>query len=174
MEKLTQFVSTSFENNNNNTGGMTEQRVNLQIDAQGASLDSSVKRENELSCGYQDNIKKPKNWLISDIKVKCDSSASVGIDLSLSSVNVLNKVKCNGQTQISNDKKCCIKKREWREVNTDGKMSSECHNNKDCSYSKSRVENLSAKQDVNSENKDCEENKSSICKSVHKCFLIQM
>ncbi|KAL1493031.1 hypothetical protein ABEB36_011173 [Hypothenemus hampei] len=76
MEKLTQFVSKSFENNNN-TG---EQGINLSFEMKNNDSPSSVKTEKEY---IEEHIsKKPKNWLISDIE-KSPPASHGCIDLRL-------------------------------------------------------------------------------------------
>lgn len=75
MEKLTQFVSKSFENNNNTS--VSEQCLNLTSIKTSSS--PSIKMEDDCQ---QDDPKRPKNWLISDLQ-KNNSAANFGIDLRL-------------------------------------------------------------------------------------------
>ncbi|XP_060536859.1 short stature homeobox protein 2-like [Cylas formicarius] len=76
MDKLTQFVSKSFENNNNTS----DQCLNLTFEVKNTSSESpSIKSEKE----YQDEARKPKNWLISDIRKTPSPPPHGCIDLSL-------------------------------------------------------------------------------------------
>ncbi|KAJ8923534.1 hypothetical protein NQ315_010112 [Exocentrus adspersus] len=127
MEKLTQFVSKSFENNNNTT--MSEHCLNLSFDVKSPSSSPPVKTEKELPC-IQDDARKPKNWLISDIEKHTDnSSVSVGIDLRLNSSRLLNSVECNGHSDLTNAKNCetDAQTNKWCKSNLDVKTASQ-HN----------------------------------------------
>ncbi|KAH1030066.1 short stature homeobox protein 2 [Dendroctonus ponderosae] len=89
MDKLTQFVSKSFENNNNNNAG--EQCLNLSFEAKSFEASPSVKSEKEYP---EEHItRKPKNWLISDIE-KSPSPTHGCIDLRLHSDNSKSNDKC--------------------------------------------------------------------------------
>lgn len=79
MDKLTQFVSKSFESNNN----AGEQCLNLSFDAR----KTSVKTEKEF---VEERTKKPKNWLISDIENNGSSQTQGCIDLRLNLNNAKN------------------------------------------------------------------------------------
>lgn len=96
MEKLTQFVSKSFENNNNNNNNNTtvssEQCLNLttfdikttspvKIEKDCPHFNNTI--NNTITNSIIDDAKKPKNWLISDLKNTSDNSPTLGIDLRL-------------------------------------------------------------------------------------------
>ncbi|CAG9759447.1 unnamed protein product [Ceutorhynchus assimilis] len=93
MDKLTQFVSKSFENNNN----AGEQCLNLSFEIKNASSSPSVKSEKD----YTEELlsRKPKNWLISDIE-KSPSPMHGCIDLRLHpSENSKSNDKSDDQTE---------------------------------------------------------------------------
>lgn len=78
MDKLTQFVSKSFESNNN-----TDQCLNL---TSVKTVESVIKCEQSSPVGEEQKASKPvaKNWLISDTTaVGSSTPSSLGIDLSL-------------------------------------------------------------------------------------------
>lgn len=159
MEKLTQFVSTSFENNNNSTK-VSDQCLQSKLETDNFSP-QPIKTEKELS--HHDDAKKPKNWLISDIEDNSDNSTAVGIDLRLNSSRVLSNVKCNEQSDVSGDKNCFPKKPKWCEnkffvkTPTENCASGEHQNSKSCIdvFDKSS----------NDQENTCEENENKMCKS---------
>lgn len=159
MEKLTQFVSTSFENNNNNTTKISEHCLQSKRDVTSISP-QPIKTEKELS--NKEDVKKPKNWLISDIEDNSDNSSSVGIDLRLNSLRVLSNLKCNEQIDVPGDKNCFAKKQKWCENNvfvrspTDDCILPEIQNSATCidDYDKSS----------NDQENTCEENENKMCK----------
>lgn len=160
MEKLTQFVSTSFENNNNNNNTkLTDQCLQSKLDSASFSP-QHIKTEKELS--HQEDAKKPKNWLISDIEDNCDNSSAVGIDLRLNSSRVLSNVKCNEQSDVTGDKNCFSKKQKWSENNvfvknsTENRLSSEQRNLKSCIDVFDKTSN--------DQENTCEENENKMCK----------
>lgn len=156
MEKLTQFVSTSFENNNNNNNvKLTDKCLQSKLDARSISP-RPIKTEKQFS--HQEDAKKPKNWLISDIE-----DNSVGIDLRLNTSRVLSNVKCNEQTDVPGDKNCVSKKPKWSENNvfvkspTESRLMPEHQNLKTCVdiFDKS----------CNDQENTCEDNEDKMCKS---------
>ncbi|KAJ3639729.1 hypothetical protein Zmor_003070 [Zophobas morio] len=82
MEKLTQFVSNSFENNNNTT--VSEQCLNL---TSAIKTSPAIKMEDEFQTPSEDT-KRPKNWLISDLQ-KNSTQQTFGIDLRLNNSQIL-------------------------------------------------------------------------------------
>ncbi|XP_063929491.1 short stature homeobox protein-like [Zophobas morio] len=82
MEKLTQFVSKSFENNNNTT--VSEQCLNL---TSAIKTSPAIKMEDEFQTPSEDT-KRPKNWLISDLQ-KNSTQQTFGIDLRLNNSQIL-------------------------------------------------------------------------------------
>lgn len=169
MEKLTQFVSKSFENNNNTT--MSEHCLNLSFDVKSPSSSPPIKIEKEFPC-TQDDAKKPKNWLISDIEKTADKSSSVGIDLRLNSTRILNNVKCNGRSDLTDTKNCEPEAQtKWCKNNVDVKTShnyyplpsNNIEDSKSCSDTIACDKNYEKKEDCNQDNNEETENK--ICKS---------
>lgn len=158
MEKLTKFVSTSFENNNNNTTKIGDECLQSKFETNSFSL-QPIKTEKEIL--NQDESKKPKNWLISDIE-DSDNSAAVGIDLRLNPPRVLSKVKCNDKSDIHSDENAFSKKHKWCESNvfvkssTQNPASPEPHNMKTCLdvFDKSS----------NDQENTCEEHEDKMCK----------
>uniref|UniRef100_A0A6P7GK04 Uncharacterized protein LOC114343365 n=1 Tax=Diabrotica virgifera virgifera TaxID=50390 RepID=A0A6P7GK04_DIAVI len=103
MEKLTQFVSKSFENNNNEHCHMT-------FEVKNSSVSPLIKIEKELC----DDVKKPKNWLISDIEKPVNTT--VGIDLRLNPSRNFFTEKCNESSETSSvvpEKTCDSEKTKW-------------------------------------------------------------
>lgn len=159
MEKLTQFVSTSFENNNNNTTKPTDQCLQSKLETASFSP-QPIKIEKEQF--HQDDAKKPKNWLISDIEDNSDSSSAVGIDLRLNSLRVLSNLKCNEQSEIPGEKNCFSKKQKWCENNVFVKASAENCISSDHSNSKSCIDVFD--KSSNDQENNCEENENKMCK----------
>lgn len=156
MDKLTKFVSTSFENNNNSTKIVNEY-LQSKFEMNRFSL-QPIKTEREIP--VQDELKKTKNWLISDIE-DSDNASAVGIDLRLNSSRVLSNVKCNEQSVIQSDKNVFSKKQKWCETNIFVKNSSQ---------SPSEHLNLKTGIDVfdkssNDQENTCEEHENRMCKS---------
>lgn len=92
MDKLTQFVSKSFENNNNNSVANVEQNAKMRVES--PVLDGFIKSENDTTSdtkNSEDDSQKDsketrqapvaKNWLISDTPKQ--SIPTFGIDLRL-------------------------------------------------------------------------------------------
>ncbi|CAH0561896.1 unnamed protein product [Brassicogethes aeneus] len=151
MEKLTQFVSKSFENNNNNT--MSEQCLNLTYDVKNNS--PPIKLEKDF-----DEAKKPKNWLISDLQKS--QSPTIGIDLRLNTSQNDNE---NAENSENSDKQTNSTK--WLKNNTDVKnspknsycsMSSpiDLEDSKSCSETVISDKNFD-KKDINEDNNATEE-----------------
>ncbi|XP_017785965.1 PREDICTED: short stature homeobox protein-like [Nicrophorus vespilloides] len=89
MEKLTQFVSKSFDNNNSlvSEQGMSESIIKSEEDADAKPPPPTTTADEETA-----KLMKPvaKNWLISDSPKSTNStSASYGMDLSLNHQNVI-------------------------------------------------------------------------------------
>lgn len=169
MEKLTQFVSKSFENNNNTT--MSEHCLNLSFDVKSPSSSPPIKTEKRLPC-IQGDSKKPKNWLISDIEKIADKSSSMGIDLRLNTTRILNNVKCNGQSDLIDTKNCeSDTQTKWCKNNLDVKtsnnyyslLSNEIEDSKSCSDTTTCDKKYEKKEDCNQDN---EETENKICKYI--------
>ncbi|KAG5883541.1 hypothetical protein JTB14_016655 [Gonioctena quinquepunctata] len=163
MEKLTQFVSKSFENNNNTT--LTDHCLNLTFEVQNSPVTPSIKTEKEFTC---DEAKKPKNWLISDIE-KTDHSSTVGIDLRLNTARNLNNVKCNDMEETNCDPK---KETKWCK-NNNALKSADCYNSTDSKDSTLCSENIcdrscEKKDDTNKDNSICEENEHKIYSKMER------
>lgn len=170
MEKLTQFVSKSFENNNNTT--MSEQCLNLSFDVKSPSSSPSIKTEKELPY-TQDNAKKPKNWLISDLKKTTDKIPSMGIDLRLNSSRILNSVKCNGHSDLTDTKNSETEAQtKWCKNNLDVKTSHNYYPLTSTAIEDSKLcsdtcdKQIEKKEDCNQDTNEERENK--ICKSKTK------
>ncbi|XP_066248750.1 short stature homeobox protein [Euwallacea similis] len=144
MDKLTQFVSKSFEANNNS--GV--QCLNLSIDATGNSS-PKVKSEREYT---EKHGKKPKNWLISDSD-KGTSPNHGCIDLRLIPNNLRNNDINSGDITSDHQEKLC-----------DADIGNENH---DHSKSRPQFDSDNREEDNNHENTSCDTNNSS-----NKIYLI--
>ncbi|XP_018573119.1 short stature homeobox protein 2-like, partial [Anoplophora glabripennis] len=140
---------------------MSEHCLNLSFDVKSPSSSPSIKTEKEFPC-TQDNAKKPKNWLISDIeKTTTDTSPSLGIDLRLNSTRTLNGVKCNGHLNLTDTKNCDTEAQtKWCKNNLDVKTSHNYYpltsNDIDDSTCDKKYEK---KEDCNQDNNEERENK---------------
>lgn len=168
MEKLTQFVSKSFKNNNNNT--MSDQCLNLTFDVKTSS--SPIKLEKEF-----DESKKPKNWLISDLQKS--QSPTIGIDLRLNAnqpvslINESENIENNENSEVSPD---CVPNTDaikWIKNNSEVKhspKSSYCSisSSIELEDSKSCPETVFSDKKDNNEDNRCEQK---ICKSILRIFI---
>ncbi|ERL94242.1 hypothetical protein D910_11523 [Dendroctonus ponderosae] len=150
MDKLTQFVSKSFENNNNNNAG--EQCLNLSFEAKSFEASPSVKSEKEYP---EEHItRKPKNWLISDIE-KSPSPTHGCIDLRLHSDNSKSNDKCEKIFQTAQEPLSA----ELKTVDTnDSKM---CTEHVNCEKQEDSNEDTQC-DDENSDHKICKCRKSAL------------
>lgn len=91
MEKLTQFVSKSFENNNNNNAATAAEQC-LNLTSTKGALETAIKSEDcpqEETRSIEEQKAKPaaKNWLISDTPKP--PPPSLGVDLRMNSSQVI-------------------------------------------------------------------------------------
>lgn len=141
MDKLTQFVSKSFENNNN----AGEQCLNLSFDVKNNSSSPSVKSEKDYT---EEHItKKPKNWLISDIE-KSPSPTFGCIDLRLHPDNSKSNDISDEVYQTEKEKFSA----DMRTVDVDDSKS--CHDTVNCEKREDSNEDTAC-DDENSDNKIC-------------------
>ncbi|KYB29882.1 short stature homeobox [Tribolium castaneum] len=157
MEKLTQFVSKSFENNNTT---VSEQCLNL---TSNIKTSPTIKMEEEVIS--QDDAKRPKNWLISDLQ---KNTQSFGIDLRLNNTPIFYN---QDKTETQSEQTAVVK---WFENNSGVKTPSP--KNSYCSSSSpiDLEDSKSCPETVASEKNDDE--KQEVNKSVHtddrKLFIL--
>ncbi|CAG9855518.1 unnamed protein product [Phyllotreta striolata] len=154
MEKLTQFVSKSFENNNNPTLA-----DHMSFEAKPPPASPRIKTEKDFA---SDDVKKPKNWLISDIEK--NESPSIGIDLRLNPSRSFVGDKCTENSLPDPEpgvkKNCEVEKTtKWckstvKPVDSDKKESNSC-SDKFC-------DKVGEKSDCNEDNNVPEENEHKI------------
>lgn len=106
MEKLTKFVTKSFEKDRSSA---PYNCLNISCNPKCSSPLSHIKNENGLSNIHQDETKKTKNWLISDIEKPVDNSGSNGIDLRINSSRSEKSVE-----DLQDEENCDSKKQKWR------------------------------------------------------------
>ncbi|RZC36007.1 hypothetical protein BDFB_000638 [Asbolus verrucosus] len=154
MEKLTQFVSKSFENNNNTT--VSEQCLNL---TSNIKISPTIKMEEEFQTTPQEDTKRPKNWLISDIQKNNTHHQTFGIDLRLNNTQILYNTNFNHQ-----DKNDTLGAK-WFDNNADVKTPSP--KNSYCSSSPIDLEDSKSCPETVASEKNEEEKQEHVDKSVH-------
>lgn len=172
MEKLTQFVSKSFENNNNTT--VSEQCLNLSSNIKASP---TIKMEED-SPTPQEDTKRPKNWLISDIQKT--TPQSFGIDLRLNNAQMLHNNASYNQEQVNENEQSPVVDKDlgakWLESNADVKTPSpknsycssspiDLEDSKSCPETVASDKNDYEKQENVDKNSHEEERK--ICKCLH-------
>lgn len=162
MEKLTQFVSKSFENNNNTT--VSEQCLNL---TSNIKTSPSIKMEEEFQTTPPDDTKRPKNWLISDLQ-KTTNHQSFGIDLRLNNTQILYNSTYNHQdkTEVAtSEQSTVVLGAKWFENSSDVKTPSP--KNSYCSSSPIDLEDSKSCPETVASEKNEDEKQEHVDKSVH-------
>ncbi|XP_057657817.1 short stature homeobox protein-like [Diorhabda carinulata] len=165
MEKLTQFVSKSFENNNNS------EHSHMSFEVKNSPVSPPIKTEKEMIC---DDVKKPKNWLISDIEK--NENNTVGIDLRLNSSRNFFHEKCTDKvnsdiSSVTAGKNCeSEKSTKWCKSNLSGQSHSTCNHieikqTEETIAEKSCEKKYEKKDDFSKDNSVCEDNE-------HKIFVM--
>lgn len=157
MEKLTQFVSKSFENNNNPS--LTD---HISYEVKISSISPLIKTEKEFITS--DDIKKPINWLISDIE-KSDN-INIGVDLRLNpSRNSKSVYDSDDKCNKNSDTNCEVEKTtKWCKNNVNNLDS----DNKDSDTCSDKCEKIYDKKDCNKDNNVSEQSEHKICKYLPK------
>lgn len=131
MEKLTQFVSKSFENNNNNNNNRTNYQQLLKSDSKNSVMsEEDTKISSDNSTNINDDVKEEKvktdipvakNWLIST-SPKPQNNQQYGIDL---------RVSTNGYTIYSTSQTTSSDIKKYSELTSSEKNLLNISNTKD-------------------------------------------